>query len=112
LRLTSIAYARPPLEYSEILKRDAELRHAANVRYEEDVNIPIENVEWQAAIDAEVLLGNIYTRHQLIYEKAKYKEEAFECDSLVLNPATPRFVASVSTLNRLPVTFSPSILPL
>jgi hypothetical protein len=50
------------------------------VQYEEDVVTPIEKVEWQAAIDAEVLLGNIYTRHQLIYEKAKYKEEAFKCD--------------------------------
>jgi hypothetical protein len=35
---TSIAYARPPLEYSEILERDAELRNAANVQYEEDVD--------------------------------------------------------------------------
>ena len=77
---TSIAHARPPLEYSEILERDAELRNAANVQYEEDVVTPIEKLEWQAAIDAEVLLGKIYTRHQLIYEKAKYKEEAFECD--------------------------------
>jgi len=76
---TPTAYARPPLEYDAIMAKDAALRHAAYVKYEEDVNIPIENVEWQAAIDAEALLSRIYNRHRVVYEKANHKNDAFEC---------------------------------
>lgn len=76
---SSTPYARPPLEYDALMAKDAALRHAAHVQYEEDGGVPIERVEWQAAIDAETLLASIYTRHQLIYEKAKHKDAAFKC---------------------------------
>lgn len=76
---SSTSYARPPLEYGAIMEKDAALRKAAHVQYEEAGGVPIEEVEWQAAVDAEALLASIYTRHQLIYEKAKYKNDAFKC---------------------------------
>lgn len=74
-----ISNARPPMQYDRIIKEYEESLHKAYIQYKYSVNIPIENVEWQAAIDAVGLLEDTYHRHYLIHKKAKEKEARFMC---------------------------------